>query len=242
VTLGYYPSGPTPKLIKFSILTLDYGINQTIFEIEKSKGKQGSQISPTSSSSSACSRLAGPARSRPPHPGLAQLATWPSSLALSRSRPAHLHLAWLNRRCMPGRPPSRKPSLPSPCPVAQLAHISLSLLSPCAADRRDPLVIPFLQPLPLSSAFPASPPGSCCYRGDPMPLLHLSTVQARRLAAEGRITTTHGPSLTFPSWRPTGARPARARANGTPALPMFLPSSCLPLSRTSRHESRKQPH
>jgi len=37
---------------------------------------------------------------------LAQLATWPSSLALSRSRPAHLHLAWPNQRCMHGRPPS----------------------------------------------------------------------------------------------------------------------------------------
>ena len=37
MALGYYPSGPTPKLIKFSIQTLDYGINQAIYEMEKSK-------------------------------------------------------------------------------------------------------------------------------------------------------------------------------------------------------------
>jgi len=55
--------------------------------------------------------------------------------------------------------PARRPSR-TPDPV-------WLRLPPTAADSMTPPVISFLQPLPLSSAFPASPLGNCCYNGDP---------------------------------------------------------------------------
>jgi len=133
---------------------------------------------------------------------------------------------------MPGRPPSRKPSLPSPCPTTQLTHINLSLLLPCATDRGDPLVIPFLQPLPLSSAFPASPPGSCCYSGDPMPLLRLSAVQAWAVSSGG-TDHRHSRSKSHLSQLVPDRSTPRARSRERHPCPTHVPA--IILSPTEPH-------
>ena len=89
----------------------------------------------------------------------------------------------------------------------------------------------FSESLPVGPCCHPFPFGPLCFTKtehgwDPIPLPRLSPSKHGRLAVDGWITVTHDPSLTFPIWRPTGAHPACAHANGTPAIPVFPPSSC----------------
>ena len=102
-------------------------------------------------------------------------------------------------------------------PRSQPARLH-AVVFPYFADGWTPVVIPS----------PLVPSVSRRQSTDGIPCRSLASPPSKRgrLAADGQITATHDPSLTFPSWHPIGACPARTRANGTPALPAFPPSSC----------------